>query len=166
MSELFVVDGRTVTIGPVLSRTLKALVAAGADGIDGGRGAQASMYPLKHAGIVIDSVRHGLAATVRYYLRSAVEHIGAAPPPPRNPPGWAKRYRAGDAEIWTCGVLANILAALVEAGDAGIPSGPETTRAVYKLRKKKGLDIVAVGEPRGHNVRYVLRTHLEPVCEP
>ncbi|MBF0327516.1 MAG: hypothetical protein HQL42_21060 [Alphaproteobacteria bacterium] len=110
MSELFVVDGRTVTIGPVLSRTLKALVAAGADGIDGGRGAQASMYPLKHAGVVIDSVRHGLAATVRYYLRSAVEHIGAAPPPPpRNPPGWAKRFRSGDAEIWSCGVLANIV---------------------------------------------------------
>lgn len=165
MSELFVVDGRTITVGPVLSRTLKALVTAGAEGMDGGRGKHIPMYQLKHAGVVIDSVRHGLAATVRYYLRSAVEHIGTAPPPPRNPPGWATRFRAGGAEIWTCGILADTVTALIAAGDAGIPSGPETIKAVYKLRKKKGLDIVAC-RLHGPNVRYVLRTHLEPVCEP
>ena len=172
--EMFTVDGRTVTVGPAVGRTLKALVVAGAGGIDGGLVVANNVCKAgKKHGSRVERRPVGGSRKGRYHLHSVVEYIGPVPPKPpkpeplpKPPPAGARWFRWGGAAFLVWGRTADVLDALVAAGEVGVPFGPVSAAAVHRLRRKHGLDIGTTVRRRTattpSTAQYHLITHVEP----
>ncbi|MBF0327190.1 MAG: hypothetical protein HQL42_19265 [Alphaproteobacteria bacterium] len=161
-----------------ITATLKALVAAGAGGIDGGFAAANNVCKAgKKHGIRIESRPVGGSRKYRYHLHSVVEYIGPVPPKPpkpeplpKPPPAGARWFRWGGASSIVRGRTADVLDALIAAGEVGVPFAPVSAAAVHRLRRKHGLDIGTTVQRRTattpSTAQYRLITHVEPGTGP